>query len=174
MNKKHKPVLFFMLIAILLLFIPLVFSMGRLDTARIGLKVNLSESSKAESYFQVSNPSNESINVSIEEQGFTDLKKNKETENIILEFDRDKYKSFVLEPGELIKIPFEVGILKCGLYEGNIKFSFKTKESKTIAGLNSVVQINAACQKESPALYLVIAGTVFIILIVGFILLKRR
>jgi len=145
---------------------------GRLDTARIGLQINLSEQDTLGSSFQVSNPDDETVNVSIQALGFYDINKDKKTDVLSLEFDNS---SFLLLPDETRTIPFIVTAKECGQFEQNVKFVFASKESNTLTGLNSVLQVNVLCKEKTSHIWSVIIIIAVIVLIVlAFVLFKKK
>lgn len=148
-----------------LLLIPLVYSYGSLDTARIGLKLNLSETDRVSSFISVSNPDNFSINYSLTpSEGF---------DNIY--FDNNPDLNLItgqIEPNSTKRHNFTIVIDKKGNYEWFVTATFENGPYRN--SLKSIIQVKAEKNNKDLYIYIIIALSIFLLILTILIIIKRK
>ena len=158
-----KKLVLLMLLSIL--GIPLVYSYGSLDTARIGLKLNLSETDRVSSFISVSNPDNFSINYS--------LTPSVEFDNIYFDNNPD-LKSIVGQIGSnsTKKHNFTIVIDKKGNYEWFVTATFENGPYRN--SLKSIIQVKAEKSSKDLFIYIIMALSFLILILVVLIIIKKK
>ena len=110
---------------------------GTLNTAKIGMQVNLSETNTAVFTIKTTNPTDEILFVTLIPSNFIEINTDK-----IIDFNI-QIQEYELQPSQSKETIIEIQDVKQGQYEGTIKVMFEKQGIKQKTSLNSVIQINA-------------------------------
>jgi len=149
----------------IILLVQQVHSFGILETPRIGLKLNLTETDSIKTTIKTHNPTNDTINVTLIPPDFIDIETKAKLDPIIM-INPSEY---VLKPNESMASEVNLTLSRAGKYEGEITVIFQKAEQKT--ALNSVVQINAfgvPAISDEPGIPFI---AVYVLVFGGFLLL---
>lgn len=162
-NKYHL----FCFLFILFLSMQSTLAFGTLDTAKVGIQVNLSESNNATFIIKTSNPTGGELIVTLIPLNFTNIKNNN---SFSFSLNSMEYK---LKSGESEETLISIPNIKAGKYEGKIKVVFEKEGIKQKTSLNSVIHINAFGKKEENLMWAFIPA-VIILLVIGIVILISK